>query len=299
MTTTRLTRRRFLCHTATATGVALLPGTTSLVAAPDATRWPIGCFNRPWTKWSYDETLDGIKAAGYRLTGLLSPTKADPFTGSAASPEYLAALKRKLAERGLKANMTALRVKHDVPFAVAVADTRQQLTNAHSLGLEYALTFGVDKPEHYAQYFKLMADAAAFAAERGIKLVLKPHGGGSGAADEILRCMKEVGHANFKVWYDAGNIVYYTGKDPVEELKPIAQHVTGFCAKDCDKQRGEVMIQFGTGKVDFAGVFRTLKAAGFNGPIMVECCRIGATPEETTANARANRLFLEKALASV
>jgi hypothetical protein len=32
---------------------------------------------------------------------------------------------------------------------------------------------------------------------------------------------------------------------------------------------------------------------------MVECCKIGATPEETMANARANREFLEKALASV
>jgi len=127
----------------------------------------------------------------------------------------------------------------------------------------------------------------------------KPHGGGSGASDEIRNAMKAVGHPNFKVWYDAGNIIYYTGKDPVAELDPIAEHVTGFCAKDCDKQRGEVMIQFGAGKVDFAGVFRKLKSAGFNGPIMVECCRIGATAQETTENARANRLFLERVLASV
>jgi sugar phosphate isomerase/epimerase len=59
------------------------------------------------------------------------------------------------------------------------------------------------------------------------------------------------------------------------------------------------MIQFGTGKVDFAGVFRKLKSAGFNGPIMVECCKIGATPQETMANARFNREYLEKVLASV
>jgi len=32
--------------------------------------------------------------------------------------------------------------------------------------------------------------------------------------------------------------------------------------------------------------------------VMVECCKVGATPEETTANARANREFLEKVLAS-
>ena len=51
-----------------------------------------------------------------------------------------------------------------------------------------------------------------------------------------------------QIWYDAGNIIYYTGKNPVEELKPIAQHVTGFCAKDCGALQGDVMIQFGTGK---------------------------------------------------
>jgi len=42
-----------------------------------------------------------------------------------------------------------------------------------------------------------------------------------------------------------------------------------------------------------------LKAAGFNGPVMVECCKIGQTPEETTANARTNREFLEKLLAEI
>src|SRR5881397_3448097 len=101
--------------------------------------------------------------------------------------------------------------------------------------------------------------------------------------------MQEVAHPNFKVWYDAGNIIYYTGKDPVAELESIAPHVTGFCAKDCAAPKSEVMIQFGTGKVDFAAVFRKLKSVGFNGPIMVECCSIGTTPQATMENARANR----------
>ncbi len=293
-----LSRRDFLARTAGLAGAsALAPFALGAAAPPSA--WTVGCFNRPWTKWSYDETLDGIKAAGYGVTGLLSPTKADVFTGSAATPDYLAALKRKIAARGLAVNMTALRVKNGVPLAEAVADTRKQLENAATVGVQFALTFGVDKPEHYEQYFKVMADAAAFAQERKIKLVLKPHGGGSGASDEILTALKKVGHANFKIWYDAGNIIYYTGKDPVAELAPIAEHVTGFCAKDCGAPKGDVMIQFGTGKVDFVGVFRKLKSAGFDGPIMVECCKIGATPQETAENARANRLFLEKALAAV
>jgi sugar phosphate isomerase/epimerase len=144
-----------------------------------------------------------------------------------------------------------------------------------------------------------MARAAAYGAEKGVQVVMKPHGGSSGASDEIVAAMKKVGQANFRIWYDAGNIIHYTGKDPVEELKPIVQYVTGFCAKDCAQPKGEVMIQFGTGKVDFAGVFKVLKSAGFAGPIMVECCAVGDTAEATAANARANREFLEQVLSAI
>jgi sugar phosphate isomerase/epimerase len=144
----------------------------------------------------------------------------------------------------------------------------------------------------------MMSDAADYSEQAKMKLVLKPHGGGSGASEEIQRCLGRVNRPNFKLWYDAGNIIYYTGKDPVEELKPIAQHVTGFCAKDCTGEKGDVMIQFGAGRVDFAAVFKELKKAGFNGPTFVECAG-GKTFDEVTENARANRLFLEKVFAEI
>lgn len=295
MTSPTLTRRRFL-HTLTF-ATAALPLIGRAETGPKS--WPIGCFDRPWTKWGYDAALDGMKAAGYGLTGLVMNTKVEPLTTAAATPEYLENLKKRIAARNLAVNMTVLRPRTNLPLPQALADTRRQLDNAHFMGVQFALTSGVSKPEEYALYFKLMADAAAYAQERGIKLVIKPHGGGSGSSEEMLHCIKEVNHSNFKIWYDAGNIIYYTGKDPLKELEPIAEHVTGLCAKDCLAEKGEVMIQFGTGKVDFPAVFRRLKAAGFNGPIMVESCKIGETPEETTANAKANRLYLEKVLAEV
>ncbi len=293
-----MNRRRFLkVATITTTSVGSVAWTEAFAA--EKPNWPIGGFNRPWTKWSYDEALDGIAAAGYKLTGLLTGQRDEAFTSSAATPEYLDGLKKRIAQRGLVANMTAIRFKPDAPLAENIADLRQQIENAARLELKFMLTFGVDKPEHYENFYRLMADAAAQTDKRGIRLVLKPHGGGSGASEEILRCLDKVGHANFKIWYDAGNIIYYTGKDPLAELEPIAKHVTGFCAKDCAAPKAEVMSQFGTGKVDFKAVFATLKSVGFNGPIMVEGVQVGATAEETTANARANREYLEKALASV
>lgn len=295
----RLMNRRTFIQGATAGAAALatLPWASSRAA--EKVNWSIGCFNRPWTKWSYDAALDGIKAAGYKFTGLLSVHKGEAFTSSEATPDYLDGLKKRISARGLVANMTTIRFRPEAPLAENLADVRKQIENAARLEVRFMLTFGVDNPAHYENYYRLMADAAAQADKRGLRLVLKPHGGGSGASEEILRCIAKVGHPNFKVWYDAGNIIYYTGKDPLAELEPIAKYVTGFCAKDCPGPKGEVMSQFGNGKVDFRGVFAKLKSAGFNGPIMVEGVKVGATADETTANARANREFLEKALGGI
>jgi sugar phosphate isomerase/epimerase len=294
------TRRQFIAEgTTLLAGAALVAEAPSLLAAPSGVKWPIGCFNRPWTKWSFEETLKAIKAAGYPTTGLLTRTKADPFISADATPEYLESLKKTLAASGVAANMGALGGRFDGPIEETVKSLQKQIDNAAFLGLQYVMSFGVEKPELYDAYFQSMAQAAAYGAGKSVQVVMKPHGGSSGASDEIIAAMKKVAQPNFKIWYDAGNIIHYTGKDPVEELKPIVQYVTGFCAKDCAEQKGDVMIQFGTGKVDFAGVFEVLKSAGFDGPIMVECCAIGETPEATADNARANREFLEKVLAAV
>ncbi len=283
-------------------------------SAASGVSWPIGCFNRPWMQkfgsalqpasvpqpanWGLDIALAGIKEAGYTFMGLLTPMPGEPFLAADAGADYLPRLKQRLAEAGLVATMGSLRINFEKSQEDVVQQIRRQIDHAQFLNLEWLLTFGVDKAEDYQMYYKAMTEAADYAQERKLKLVLKPHGGGSGSSAEILRCLKEIDRPNFKIWYDAGNIIYYTGKDPIEELKPIVQYVTGFCAKDCPGKTGDVMIEFGTGKVDFQGVYKELKKAGFSGPTFVECAG-GKTLAEVTAGARANRLFLESVFSSL
>src|SRR5262245_46997918 len=184
--------------------------------------WPIGCFNRPWTKWPFDQTLKEVKAAGYKSTGLLSRTRSDLFIGFEATQEYLENLKQRIAASGLEANMGALRSNHNISIDESAQQVRKQIDNAKFLDLKYVLSFGADNPGEFAHYFKVMHEGAVYAQEKGIRLVMKPHGGISGSSEEILRCIKEVNHGNFAIWYDAGNIIHYTGKDPVAEIDPIA-----------------------------------------------------------------------------
>jgi sugar phosphate isomerase/epimerase len=300
-----MNRRQFVQTTAVATAATTLLPISISAAANDnmkGAHWPIGAFNRPWAdklNLGYDAALDEMKTAGYKFTGLLSRTEKQPLTGADATDEYLTDLKKKIAARGLTAVMTALRTKDDLPLSEQIKGTRKQIDNAKFVGVEFLLTFGVAKEEYYENYYKLMHDAAAYSHERGLNLVLKPHGGSSSDAEEITHSIEKVKHPNFKIWFDAGNIIYYTGKDPLEQLKPVVQHVTGFCAKDCDKKQGNVWLQFGTGKIDFPAVFGELKKAGFNGPVMVECCARKDTAEVVTENMRKNREYLEKVFASL
>ncbi|MEO8429545.1 MAG: sugar phosphate isomerase/epimerase, partial [Verrucomicrobiota bacterium] len=116
-----MNRRTFL-QTAIIGVPALARLSWASALAADKTNWPVGCFNRPWTKWSYDDALDGIAAAGYKLTGLLSAHKGEAFTSSAAMPEYLDGLKQRIAKRGLAVNMTTIRFRPDAALEDNIGD---------------------------------------------------------------------------------------------------------------------------------------------------------------------------------
>ena len=227
----------------------------------------------------------------------------------------VAALKEKLAARGMVSTVCSLSIRTDVPLADAVTAARQQITNAHALGQKFALYLGLENEAQYIHATKVLADAAAFGKERGVQIAIKQHHGLNNTGGELVGWVRQVNHPNFGIFHDAGNVIYYTGKDPVAQLEIVGPYVIGVVAKDClgphfqereagapsfgssvpDPRGDEVMIQFGTGKVDFAGMFRKLKSIGFNGPVFVEGTAVGETVQDTIANARANREFLEKA----
>ena len=136
-----MNRRDFLQHTITGSAMTALGVSMSPSLNARAVNWPIGCFNRPWTTWSFDDALKQIKAAGYQTMGLLTRTKDEPFIGADATPEYVASLKQRIAASGLKANMGALRSRHNIPLEESIRETRKQVENAETLGLTYLLTF--------------------------------------------------------------------------------------------------------------------------------------------------------------
>ena len=324
-------RREFLVAASAAASASWFPAAarnaqkTGGRAATTAS--PIGCHTRPFAGFRASQTanpdyiLDAVKAAGFEYADMISAGTAGA-RGTAPVPptaEAISQLKAKLAARGLKSNIANLpTAPKGVAVADAIANARQLIENAPALGQKYALNLGIEEEERWVDWCKVLSDAAAFGKERDVKVVVKHHHGLNNTSLDLLAWIKQVNHPNFGAFFDPGNVVYYTGKDPVKQLEIIGPHVWGVVAKDCgaphfmeravgDPPFGsavtgagnpEVMIQFGTGKVDFPAFFKKLKSFGFNGPVMVEGTEVGATLEQTIANARANREFLEKTFAS-
>src|SRR5947199_1920798 len=114
--------RRTFIQTGTV-GVTSLAGLgVTRAFAAQKVNWPIGCFNRAWTQWSYDDALDGIKEAGYGLTGFLTGQRGEAFTAGTATPQYLDALKKRIAQRGLQVNMTTIRFRPDAALDENITD---------------------------------------------------------------------------------------------------------------------------------------------------------------------------------
>ena len=119
-------RRNFIRSAALGASAVLgLPGLRSFAAL--STNWPIGCFNRAWAQLSLDNALDGIASAGYKVIGLLSGHRSEAMTSSSATPEYVDALKKRIAERGLSVNMTALRFRLGTSVEENFADVGRQI----------------------------------------------------------------------------------------------------------------------------------------------------------------------------
>ncbi|MFO0951599.1 MAG: sugar phosphate isomerase/epimerase [Isosphaeraceae bacterium] len=282
-------------------GAALLAGSVSLsgsARAADTPAWKIGVFNRVWGAFGLEDALKGAREAGFSRIGLISPHRGKHLTSGGVDAKTLDAMKRQIGDAGLELVVTSIRLREADPLPALRDDVLQQVENGARLGAKYVMTFGVDRPEHFPTFEKMMTEVAPRAESLGIKLVVKPHGGITSGAEETLQFLDRVGHPNVSVWYDAGNIIHYTGGDPIVAYLPLAKRVSGFCVKDCARKGGEVMIPLGSGKVDFVGLFTKMAAAGFDGPALIEGLPAGPTPEATTANARVGREALEKAMAA-
>ncbi len=298
MTATTTSRRTFLQHAAGAGAFAILGSRAFAVAAVSqpADRWRIGCSTRPWDKYDYPVALEAIAQAGYRYVGLMT---AHTPSGRVIHPRSTSLEIAKVRDQ---LDRNQLRVITVYGGEIPVADSpragidalRHLIKHASAVGSQSLMLGGIAKTDLYDAYYRTVAECCDFAADRHVMLVLKPHGGLNADGPQCRKAIEKVNHRNFRLWYDAGNIYYYSdGKvDPAADAPSVAGLVTGWCIKDY-KHPQNVFVNPGDGQVDFPAVLAQLKKGGFTqGPLMVETIAPGHLTE-IQENARKARLFVE------
>ncbi len=297
-TTPLLSRRHFIEESFRLAAAGLLARSTCGIAAAQSVAggWQIGCYTRPFDKFDWRAAYDAIAEAGYKFAGLISTNTKQWIMIRPNTPPEEAHL---MGEEAKKRGLTLLSAYGDFSVSKSVEDgvegLKKLIDNCVAASCPNLLLGGVSDEKLYDAYFKAVTECCDYARSKSVGLSIKPHGGQNATGPQCRKAIERVGCKGFGLWYDPGNIFYYSNGelDPVTDAATVDGLVVGMSVKDY-RQPKDVMVTPGTGKVNFPKVLTQLKKGGFtSGPLLVECLTQGDLAQ-VTAEAKKARVFLEE-----
>ncbi len=224
-----------------------------------------------------EESLAGIAAAGFKSVELASVPGWTEHVRRNASAEELAHVKDLLHNYDLAP--VSLAGHSDLVSDAGIAEFRKALNIAQKLGIRYVTTSTgghdassggslEDQRNHFLRNIRPLADEAAAI---GITICLETHGGLLASGVIAKKLIEDIGKSNIGINYDPGNVIFYGGVRPEDDIKDSADAVKHMHCKD--QIGGPGVWNFptvGTGEVNFAAIFAALDKVGFTGPVSIE-----------------------------
>jgi sugar phosphate isomerase/epimerase len=295
MNHTSFSRRDFL-STATTLGLGAACFPTLAAEARRKDEWQIGCYTRPFDQHDYRTALDSIAEAGFKYCGIMTAKgKSWVVVNVDTSTEEAEQIGEEIRNRGLK--VVSL-YGGDFPVSKSVdagiEGLRRLIDHSGTIGCPNLMLGGTTDAALQEAYYQVVRECCPYAASKRIGLSIKPHGGTNATGPECRRIIQSVGAPNFRIWYDPGNIFYYSdGKlDPVDDCPSVDGLVAGVSMKDFLPPK-EVLVTPGTGRVNFQKVIEKLWRGGFKkGPLVIECLARGEL-SQVIGEAKQARRFVE------
>jgi sugar phosphate isomerase/epimerase len=259
--------------------LGVLHANRSLFAASPKHGWQIGCFTRPWAEFEYQAAFDSIAKCGFRYLGLMTTAPNSRLVISVATKEEEAV---KIGKEARDRKLAVLSVYGgdfgaEQSLESGVEGLRRLIDLCVACGSTSLMVGGTDKAELANVYYEVVRRCCDEAQKKKVLLTVKPHGGLNSTGPQCRKIIEKVGHPNFKLWYDPGNIFYYSdgNLDPVTDAATVDGLVCGMSVKDYLHPKN-VEVTPGTGQVKFAAVLTRLKKGGFrSGPLLIECLKHG------------------------
>ncbi len=226
------------------------------------------CF-KPYT---LEEALRGVAAAGFEnveigaVKGFLE--HLDPDRLGAAE---IADTQRLLDRLGLRC--VSLSGHAPLHLDEGARRLRAVLAAARELGATVLNTFTGDA-ETPGEIRMFKANAIALANEAqdaGVRLCLETDSNLLPTAEAGVRLLDELDHDWIQINYDPGNVVYYTGVRPEEDVRCGLGRYGHIHLKD--QRGGKGSLDFpalGEGEIDLASILRDLAGSGYSGPVSME-----------------------------
>jgi sugar phosphate isomerase/epimerase len=259
----------------------------------------LGATTRPWHTWSFDQACQSIAYAGYEEVSVYSNAGSIPITSSSSSEE-IANTVATVKKHKLVPSMLLGSPNLGLNVEDAIEDYKKLVDATATLGCRWIMNGGTEDQALYENFFEIMRQTAPYAEEKGVQILLKPHGGLGLTGRDLAHAIELVSSNAFRICYDPGNIIYYTKGEvrPEDDVDDVADFVTFCIIKDCiinEDGNPDVWILPGQGLVDFSVVLGKLIKSGFSGPLHVECLG-GNELDDVDKRALKTKDWLEKIL---
>lgn len=275
----------------------------------------IACQTLPYSELSLERAIEGIAAAGYKYGALGTTHQGKPALDLDAGTAAAVAVTQQFEKAGL--NLVMMFAMTNGVGPGADEKFRRRIDQARAAGVPFLLSMGTGgyakwpdvkhTPEKAAelnqQFVEAVKPIGEYAAKAGVMIVLKPHTGNTETGVACLKLMKEINCPSVQVCYDAGNVKFYEGVDPHEDVKVIRDYVRAVCIKDHRGPRASPVFPCpGDGDVDHRRLLKPLASLPWAVPLAVERFEDGRVKKEMSADlidslAKRARLHLEAAVA--
>jgi len=298
-----MNRRHFL---QSAAALALAPGAALAAETRAKTRFQLACMTLPYSRFPLARALEGIREAGYRHVAWGTTHREagveTPVIAQDAPPAKARELGQRCRDLGLEPVMLFSGIYPEHDDAIAIFTRR--VAQAAAAGVGQVLTFGHTEGARRELWIRRFKELGPVAADHGVLIVLKQHGGETGTGAACAAIVREVGHPAIQVNYDAGNVMDYLGLDPLKDIAACVPEIRSFCVKDHRHFPRDEDCGPGFGEIDH---YRLLSHAAFTGLEMPLCCEnisapglpAPADPAELDRLARRAREFLDYVIRAI
>ncbi len=237
-------------------------------------------------KLPLEEQAELVKRTGYAGLG---------YTGALKVPEMLKALE----SRGLKmfSIYVAVRVDGDSPsYDAALPEAIRQL-KGH--GTVIWLTVQGTSPDGEQRAVRMVREVADMAAESGLRVVLYPHMGFFvDRIEDALRIRKKVDRRNVGITFNLAHFLAVKDEPNLDQrLREAMPYLELVSINGAEHEGGwdRLILPLDRGEFDVFGLLKKLVAAGYKGPIGLQCYQVPGDIEDNLKRSMAAwRKFQER-----